>query len=87
VYDPQACRGGQKLQQILFLVQFRLAVFLMFGSDMLFQMSAGTEKQTAKIPILAELQEMAQLEGVELIGCQMTIDRMEIKDNQLMGGV
>ncbi|MBW1779027.1 MAG: DsrE/DsrF/DrsH-like family protein, partial [Deltaproteobacteria bacterium] len=30
----------------------------------------------ANIPSLAELQEMAQIEGVELIGCRMSVDMM-----------
>ena len=41
----------------------------------------------ANIPSLAELQEMAQLEGVELIACKMTVDMMEINEDQLIGDV
>ena len=41
----------------------------------------------ANIPSLAELQEMAQLEGVELIACKMTVDMMEIDDEKLIEGV
>ncbi len=41
----------------------------------------------ANIPSLAELQEMAQLEGVELIACQMTIDMMEIDESKLIDDV
>lgn len=40
----------------------------------------------ANIPSLAELQEVAQLEGVELIACKMTIDMMEIKEDKLIEG-
>lgn len=40
----------------------------------------------ANIPSLAELQEMAQLEGVELIACKMTVDMMEIDENKLIEG-
>jgi peroxiredoxin family protein len=40
----------------------------------------------ANIPSLAELQEMAQLEGVELIACKMTVDMMEIDDEKLIEG-
>ena len=43
--------------------------------------------EKANIPSLAELMEMAQLEGVELIGCRMTMDMMEIRENQLIDGV
>ena len=41
----------------------------------------------ANIPSLAELQEVAQLEGVELIACKMTIDMMEIDAKKLIEGV
>ena len=40
----------------------------------------------ANIPSLGELQEMAQLEGVELIACKMTVDMMEIDDEKLIEG-
>ena len=41
----------------------------------------------ANIPTLGELQEIAQLEGVELIACKMTVDMMEIDDDKLIKGV
>ena len=41
----------------------------------------------ANIPSLSELQEVAQLEGVELIACKMTIDMMEIEEEKLIDGV
>ena len=41
----------------------------------------------ANIPSLAELQEMAQIEGVELIACKMTVDMMEINEDKLLDGV
>lgn len=40
----------------------------------------------ANIPSLAELQEMAQLEGVQLIACKMTVDMMEIDESKLIDG-
>ena len=40
----------------------------------------------ANIPSLAELQETAQLEGVELIACKMTVDMMEIDEDKLIEG-
>jgi peroxiredoxin family protein len=43
--------------------------------------------EKANIPSLTELMEMAQLEGVELVGCRMTIDMMEIREDQLIDGV
>ena len=43
--------------------------------------------EKANIPTLAELQEVAQLEGVELIACKMSIDMMEIDEEQLIDGV
>jgi peroxiredoxin family protein len=41
----------------------------------------------ANIPSLSELQEMAQLEGVELIACKMTIDMMEIDESKLLDDI
>jgi peroxiredoxin family protein len=41
----------------------------------------------ANIPSLAELQEVAQLEGVTLVACKMTIDMMEIDETKLIDGV
>ncbi len=41
----------------------------------------------ANIPSLADLQEMAQIEGVELIACKMTVDMMEIDESKLIEGV
>lgn len=43
--------------------------------------------EKANIPSLADLLEMAQLEGVELIACKMTIDMMEIKAEKLIDNV
>lgn len=43
--------------------------------------------EKANIPSLADLQEMAQIEGVELIACKMTIDMMEIDESKLVSGV
>ncbi|MCF8063170.1 MAG: DsrE/DsrF/DrsH-like family protein [Deltaproteobacteria bacterium] len=41
----------------------------------------------AHIPNLGELMEMAQLEGVELIACLMTVEMMEIPKEELIEGV
>jgi len=41
----------------------------------------------ANVPTLAELQEIAQLEGVELIACLMTVDMMELTEDKLIEGV
>jgi len=41
----------------------------------------------ADIPSLAELQEMAQLEGVELVACKMSIDMFELDESLLAEGV
>jgi len=43
--------------------------------------------EKANIPSLADLQEMAQIEGVELIACKMTVDMMEINEEKLIAGV
>ncbi len=41
----------------------------------------------ADLPSLAELQEMAQLEGVELVACKMSIDMFELDESALVDGV
>ena len=43
--------------------------------------------EQANIPSLADLQEMAQIEGVELVACKMTVDMMEIDERKLIEGV
>jgi peroxiredoxin family protein len=43
--------------------------------------------EKAQIPSLPDLMEMAQIEGVELIACRMTIDMMEIKEEEIIEDV
>jgi len=43
--------------------------------------------EQANIPSLADMQEMAQLEGVELIACHMTVQMMEIDKEKLIEDV
>lgn len=43
--------------------------------------------EKANIPSLADLQETAMIEGVELIACKMTVDMMEIDESKLIEGV
>ena len=43
--------------------------------------------EKANIPSLGDLQEVAQIEGVELIACKMTVDMMEIDESKLIEGV
>ena len=43
--------------------------------------------EKANIPSLADLQDVAQVEGVELIACKMTVDMMEIDETKLIEGV
>ena len=43
--------------------------------------------EQANIPSLADMQEMAQLEGVELVACHMTVQMMEIDEEKLIDGV
>ena len=40
--------------------------------------------EQANIPSLADMQEMAQLEGVGLVACHMTVEMMEIQEDQLI---
>jgi len=56
------------------------------------QVDELTEKLRAKmyrkdIPYVEDMLEMAQLEGVELIACKMTVDMMEIDESKLIEGV
>jgi len=41
----------------------------------------------ANIPSLGDLQEMAQIEGVELVACKLTVDMMELDEDKLIEGV
>lgn len=41
----------------------------------------------AQIPSLDELLEMAQIEGVELVACRMTLDMMELEESELLEGM
>ncbi len=43
--------------------------------------------EKAMIPSLPDLLEMAQIEGVQLIACKMTIDMMEFKESDLVEDV
>ena len=43
--------------------------------------------EKAQIPSLPDLQEMAILEGVEFIACKMTIDMMDLKQEDFIEGV
>jgi peroxiredoxin family protein len=43
--------------------------------------------EKAQIPALPDLQEMAMLEGVEFVACKMTVDMMELKQDDFIEGV
>jgi peroxiredoxin family protein len=43
--------------------------------------------EKAQIPTLPDLQEMAILEGVEFIACKMTVDMMELKQEDFIEGI
>lgn len=43
--------------------------------------------EKANIPDLSALQEMAQMEGVELIACHMTVEMMEVDEEDFIEGV
>jgi peroxiredoxin family protein len=47
----------------------------------------GRKMDQANIPCLEELLEMAQLEGVKLVACKMTLDMMELKEEDFVDGV
>ncbi|MCG6894432.1 MAG: DsrE/DsrF/DrsH-like family protein [Desulfobacteraceae bacterium] len=42
--------------------------------------------EKANIPSLGDLQEVAMIEGVELVACKMTVDMMEIDESKLIEG-
>ena len=43
--------------------------------------------EEANIPDVEELLEVAQLEGIHLVACRMTMDMMELADDDLIEGV
>jgi peroxiredoxin family protein len=43
--------------------------------------------EKANIPALPDLQEVAQLEGVEFIACKMTVDMMGLKQKDFIEGI
>ncbi len=43
--------------------------------------------EKAQIPDLEDIQTMAQLEGVQYIACRMTVDMMELKEDDFIEGV
>ncbi len=43
--------------------------------------------EAANIPSLPELLEMAQLEGVRFVACKMTVDMMNLKEEDFIEGV
>jgi peroxiredoxin family protein len=43
--------------------------------------------EKANIPALPDLVEMAQLEGVEFVACKMTVDMMDLKQDDFIEGV
>jgi len=43
--------------------------------------------EDANIPALADLQEVAQVEGVKFVACKMTVDMMKFSQNDFIDGV
>ncbi len=43
--------------------------------------------EKANIPSLPDLQEIARLEGVKFVACKMTVDMMELKQDDFIDGV
>ncbi len=43
--------------------------------------------EKAQIPDLEDMREMAQLEGVQFVACRMTVDMMELKEDDFIEGV
>jgi len=45
------------------------------------------KNEQTNIPSLADMQDIAQLEGVELVACHMTVQLMEIEEDKHIEGV
>ena len=43
--------------------------------------------EKANIPALSDLQEVAQIEGVRFVACQMTVDMMQFSEEDFIDGV
>ena len=43
--------------------------------------------EKAQVPSLDDLQTMAQMEGVQFVACRMTVDMMELKEDDFVDGV
>jgi peroxiredoxin family protein len=43
--------------------------------------------EKAEVPAICELMEIAQLEGVKFVACRMTMDMMELKEEDMIEGV
>jgi len=43
--------------------------------------------EKAHIPDLEDIQSIAQIEGVQFVACRMTVDMMELKEEDFIGGV
>jgi peroxiredoxin family protein len=43
--------------------------------------------EKANIPALSDLQEVAQIEGVRFVACQMTVDMMQFSEKDFIDGV
>jgi len=57
------------------------------GMSMLATNMMEKQIEEANIPSLEDLLEMAQLEGVKIIACKMTLDMMKIPEAELVEGV
>jgi peroxiredoxin family protein len=43
--------------------------------------------ENAQVPDLEDMREMAQLEGVQFVACRMTVDMMELKEDDFIEDV
>jgi len=57
------------------------------GMSMLATKMMSKQIDDAGIPTVTELMEMAQLEGVRLVACKMTLDMMKLNKAELIDGV
>lgn len=57
------------------------------GMSSMATMMMKKQIEEANIPDLEELMEVAQIEGVRLVACKMTLDMMKMSEDDLMQGV
>lgn len=70
-------------------VKFHMPGFMgaLPGMSQLATVMMRKQIEKANIPDIEDLLEMAQLEGVRLVGCKMTLEMMQMAEDELIEGV